>query len=166
MRNIIPISATILLALSLSCCSDNESSVNTKTHVLGTVSPSMNSLFDKKINDLLRSDKITLDPATLDLNFDIQAAKGVDGHLSLCTDYIVNNNSEYDINYESCKLNTVLANGHYNSSIKLNNDVNSLIGVVLFDDISIAPIYKEFKLSEAEKFVFRNDSKNHVLSWN
>lgn len=141
------ISLILLVALALNSCNYDQKN----THQKSTVTNSFN--------------KTTLASTLVNLNFNIEAARGTEGYLSLCTDYLINNN-QYDINYDSCKLSTSLENGHYNSSIKLKDNVQSIIGVVLFDDISIEPIYKEFNLSRDKKIALRQNKNTHVLSWN
>ncbi|HIQ07382.1 MAG TPA: hypothetical protein EYH35_02875 [Thiotrichaceae bacterium] len=105
------------------------------------------------------------DKKQINLNFNIEAARGTEGHLSLCTDYSVKN-SHYEINYDSCQVSDSLQNGYYNSSIQLTKDIHSIIGVVLFDDISIDPLYKEFNLADNKNIILIENSKKQILSWN
>ena len=97
------------------------------------------------------------------IDFDVVQARTSPGLMSLCTKY-TEASGEYDVDYDSCTVQSPLVDGVYSGSMDVTNDVDSVIGVVWFKDPDIAPIYKEFMLEVGAK-VARRGAGPQAISW-
>jgi hypothetical protein len=96
------------------------------------------------------------------IDFDVAAATTAPGMLSLCTKY-TKSGEVFDIDYDSCAVQTPIINGVYNSKMDITNDINSVVGVVWFSDEAIAPIYKEFSLEIGAKIARRGAGPQAIV---
>ena len=129
MRNLI---ISSILLLGLTACGGGGGSSNTKSEP---------EILPKDIVVSDNFDFSTSRKIAIDLN--LAEAKDKEAHLSVCTEYTKNGN-EYDINYESCVIRTVLDSGVINTSLEVTNDAASVIAVVWFSDPAMLPVYQEF----------------------
>lgn len=100
---------------------------------------------------------------TIDIEFDIEAAKNADATVSICTDYIPLG-TEFDVDFESCTVSGVLDNGTFSHSMDVTNDKDSVVGVVLFQSAEMAPLYKEFSVDENQR-TKRDGTTQSVIVW-
>ncbi|PWQ97800.1 hypothetical protein [Leucothrix pacifica] len=97
------------------------------------------------------------------IDFDVEQARVSEGLMSLCTNY-TESDGAYDIDYDSCTVQSPLVDGVYSGQMDVTNDVNSVIGVVWFKDPDIAPVYKEFMLEVGAK-VARRGAGPQAIVW-
>lgn len=97
------------------------------------------------------------------IDFDVPQARTVSGLMSLCTQY-TKIAGKYDIDYDSCTVQSPLVNGAYSGKMDVTNDINSVVGVVWFKDPDFAPVYKEFSLEVGAK-VARRGSGPQTIVW-
>lgn len=97
------------------------------------------------------------------IDFDVLQARTSPGLMSLCTKY-TEANGEYDIDYDSCTVQSPLVDGVYSGKMDVTNDINSIVGVVWFKDPDIAPVYKEFSLEVGAK-VARRGAGPQAIVW-
>ena len=82
----------------------------------------------------------------LNIDFDIEAATGTSGFLSICTEYEFDGEDAYGVNFDKCALRTAIVDGIYNGDMAVTNDITSVLAVIWFADQSGAPVYNEFEL--------------------
>ncbi len=82
----------------------------------------------------------------LNIDFDIDAATGTTGFLSICTEYEFDGEDAYGVNFDKCALRTAIVDGIYNGDMAVTNDITSVLAVIWFADQSGAPVYNEFEL--------------------
>lgn len=97
------------------------------------------------------------------IDFDVAQARTTPGLMSLCTKY-TEVGGQYDIDYNSCTVQSPLVDGVYSGQMDVTNDVNSVIGVVWFKDPDFAPVYKEFMLEVGAK-VARRGAGPQAIVW-
>lgn len=78
------------------------------------------------------------------VHMSVPEAIGASAEVSFCTDYSLEDNGTYDVNYDSCVLTAPLVGGELNEELHLVNQYASVLGVVWFQDTSILPMYQEF----------------------
>lgn len=100
---------------------------------------------------------------SVDVEFDIAAARQADASVSICTDYTPLG-SEFDVDFDSCTVSGTLDNGAFSHTIDITNDKDSVVGIVLFQDAEIAPMYKEFTVDENQR-TKSDGSAQRVLVW-
>ena len=89
-----------------------------------------------------------------DFNFDtarrtnvalsIPEASAMSAEATFCTDYSLEANGAYDVEYESCVLSAPLLGGELNEELDLVNQHSSVLGIVWFEDEGMQPMYQEF----------------------
>lgn len=129
--------------------------------------PNLGAAVDSPTNtDSLNIDRsFSFDTArTIDIDFNIEAAISSDANVSICTDYSPAG-LEYDVNFESCMISGTLEDGVFKHSMEVTNDKDAVVAVVLFQDATIAPLYKEFKV-DAHQRSKGNGSMRGVIVWN
>ena len=90
------------------------------------------------------------------IDFDVEQARTSPGLMSLCTKYTSDGDS-YDIDYDSCTVQTPLVNGVYSGEMNVTNDISSVVGVVWFKDEAVPPVYKEFSLAVGARLARRGE---------
>lgn len=97
------------------------------------------------------------------IDFDVEQARTSPGLMSVCTQY-TETEGEFDVNYDSCTVQSPLENGVYSGTMDVTNDIDSVVGVVWFKDPDIAPIYKVFSLEVGAK-VARRGTGPQAIVW-
>lgn len=96
------------------------------------------------------------------IDFDVAQARTSAGLMSLCTKY-TETDGEYDVDYDSCTVQSPLVDGIYSGSMDVTNDISSVIGVVWFKDSDIDPVYKEFALEVGAKVARRGGGPQAIV---
>lgn len=92
------------------------------------------------------------------------------GFMSICTEYSeLEEDGEYDVNYDSCVLQAPVEDDSFLADIKVTNDVDSVIGVIWLkksddDETDPAPVYKVFPLKTSAT-VARRGTGPQALVW-
>lgn len=99
-------------------------------------------VFDTK--SLLVADDFAFDTAQqIDIDFDLESARNTAASVSICTSY-QQDSLGYDIDYDSCTVQSDMKSGIFNHSMEVTNEYTSVIAVVWFQDSGIEPIHREF----------------------
>lgn len=99
----------------------------------------------------------------IEVDFDVEGARNADADVSICTDFATDNQN-YDVNFNSCTASGKLVDGVFQHTIDVTNDNDSVVGVILFQDSSIAPMYKEFSVDNRMRAKGDGDTRQ-VLVW-
>lgn len=111
-------------------------------------------------NTLVVDDSFAFDTArAIDIDFDLEAARHAETSVSICTNYS-EDNSGYDIDFDSCTVQGTMQNGVFRHSMEVTNEFTSVVAVVWFLDQSAEPVYREFSVDVA------NSSDRNVKSVN
>ena len=89
----------------------------------------------------------------MNIDFDIDAATGTSGFLSICTEFEFDGEDAYGVNFDKCALRTSIVDGIYNGSMAVTNDISSVLAVIWFADESAAPVYNEFELVNGQESI-------------
>jgi hypothetical protein len=89
----------------------------------------------------------------LAIDFDIDAATGTTGFLSICTEYEFDGEDAYGVNFDKCALRASIVDGFYNGQMPVTNDITSVLAVIWFADESGAPVYNEFDLVNGQQSI-------------
>lgn len=100
---------------------------------------------------------------TIDIDFDIAAVRQKDATVTICTEFEPAGEN-FDVNFDSCSVSGLLVDGVFNHSMELTNDRDSVVAVVLFQDASIAPMFKEFTIDDSQRIKLGGDM-NSVIVW-
>lgn len=101
---------------------------------------------------------------TIDIDFNLSDAADKDASVSICSEY-AQAGDIYDINFDSCTVSGNLDSGVFQHSMEVTNDKDSVVAVVLFQDASMPPMFKEFFVDAATRS--RADGTiNKVIVWN
>jgi len=113
---------------------------------------------------------LTVDPEfgfktarTVDIEFDIAQARNDEASVSICTNYEPIG-AEFDIDFDSCTISGELVNGAFNHSMEVTNDNDAVVAVVLFQDIELLPMYKEFTVDNNQRSKTDGTSRS-VIVW-
>ncbi len=106
---------------------------------------------------------------TVDVDFDLEQARGQAASVSICTDFDPQGDV-FDVNYDSCTVRGPMLNGVFQHSMEVTNDISSVAGVVWFQDQSIEPMMQVFPVvagstqSSKDRSVLSN-SGNRSIVW-
>jgi hypothetical protein len=102
-------------------------------------------VFDTKA--LLVADDFAFDTAQrIDIDFDLESARNTEASVSICTTY-AQDDIGYDINYDTCTVQSAMINGVFSHSMEVTNEYTSVIAVVWFQNPELSPIHREFTVS-------------------
>ena len=164
MKNLITLASLTLLLTACGGGGAGDSSSDTSTAVaVPAASPEAVTPLLENTADLRSSVDFDFSSSrAIAIDFDVAAATTAPGMLSLCTKY-TKSGEAFDIDYDSCAVQTPIINGVYNSKMDITNDINSVVGVVWFSDETIAPIYKEFLLEVGAKIARRGAGPQAIV---
>ena len=115
---------------------------------IATNSEAIVTVPDSDSSELItRSDFLFDTSRAVHLKVDLADAAGMQGILSVCTDF-QETTSGFDVNYKSCPVRGTIANGEFEKDISLMNQFDSVIAVIWFQNQAIAPLYKKFETTE------------------
>lgn len=100
---------------------------------------------------------------SVDVEFDIAVARNTEASVSICTQYTPVG-SEFDVDFDSCTISGTLDNGMFSHTMDVTNDNESVIGVVLFQDAELPPLYKVFNV-DANQRTKSDASAQRVIVW-
>lgn len=163
MKNLMTIASLTLLLTA--CGGGPLSETGTSTSDTGPVAETPDTTPELEYTADLKS-SADFDFATsraIAIDFDVAQARTSPGLMSLCTKY-TEVSGEFDIDYDSCTVQSPLVDGVYSGQMDVTNDVDSVIGVVWFKDPDIAPVYKEFMLEVGAK-VARRGAGPQAIVW-
>lgn len=163
MKNIMTVASIALLLVACGGSPEDDQASNSSTD-----SGSQGQTPDTEILEYTADLKASADfnfetSRAIAIDFDVPAARVTEGLMSLCTDY-TESGGQYDINYDSCTVQSPLQEGVYSGQMQVTNDIDSVIGVVWFKDPDFAPVYKEFSL-EVGATVARRGSGPQAIVW-
>ena len=96
---------------------------------------------------LLVADDFAFDTARrIDIDFDLESARNTEASVSICTTY-TQDDLGYDVNYDSCTVQSAMSNGVFNHSMEVTNEYTSVIAVVWFQNPTLQPIHQEFTVA-------------------
>lgn len=81
----------------------------------------------------------------LDLRVTLSEEDMQPAYLSLCTDYVIDSENSYIINYDSCLLRAPLSENEYETTITITNDLKGLVAALWFVDDNKAPISMDWR---------------------
>jgi len=152
---------TISLSLALVGCGGGSSSPDA-----GTNAPQVGAALPEAVDTAsleVDQDFSFATARTVLIEFDIESARETDADVSICTDFEPMG-EVYDIDFNSCTVNGKLDEGMFSHSMEVTNDKASVIGVILFQDPQMAPIYKEFLVDNNQRM--RGDgTEERVIVW-
>jgi len=100
---------------------------------------------------------------SIDIEFDLEQARGQEASVSLCTGYQPDGDA-FDVDYETCTVQGVMIDGMFSHQMEVTNEFDSVMGVVWFQDASMEPLYREFHVDDATRM--KNDgSMQRVIVW-
>lgn len=84
---------------------------------------------------------------SIDIEFDLESARGMEASVSICTSYDVDGDA-YDVDYESCAVRGPMLDGVFNHSMEITNEFDSVVAVVWFQDSTMVPLHREFSIDD------------------
>ncbi len=84
---------------------------------------------------------------TIDIEFDIEEARGKKASVSICTGYDAEGDA-FDVDYDSCNVRGEMNDGVFSHSMQVTNEFDSVVGVVWFQDSAMPPLYQEFHVDD------------------
>lgn len=102
----------------------------------------------------------------INVDFDLEDARGTTASVSICTGYSRILTNEYDINYDSCTVRGTMSDGVFQHQMDVTNEYSEVVAVVWFDDQSITPVYREFSIrDETSQRTPRSVMGEKVIVW-
>lgn len=99
-------------------------------------------------NTLTVAEDFSFDTArTIDIDFDLEQARGQDASVSICTSYAQDGDA-FDVDYTSCAVRGPMVDGVFSHSMDITNEFDSVIAVVWFQDASVEPLHREFTIDQ------------------
>lgn len=158
MKHLITISS---LALLLAACGGGGTSTSDGTGLIGENTDTVPAL--EYTADLKSTADFNFDTSrAIAIDFDVEQARTSPGLMSLCTDY-TETDGEFDVNYDSCTVQSPLEDGIYSGTMDVTNDIDSVVGVIWFKDPDIAPIYQVFELEVGAKVARRGGGPQAIV---
>ena len=121
-------------------------------------------------NSLTVSEEFAFDTArVIDIDFDIEAARGQEASVSICTKYAQDGDA-FDVDYTSCAVRGPMEDGVFSHSMEITNEFDSVIAVVWFQDSSLAPLHQIFTVdgpvaSADSRGIRKAGDRNRVIVW-
>lgn len=119
------------------------------TNYVGITDEELGSLAEvpeTETSRLLIMDDFTFDTSRkTTVTMSVPEAIGVSAEATFCTDYSLQVNGDYDVDYDSCILTTPLLGGELSEELNLVNHHASVLGIVWFRDNTMQPLYQEFQ---------------------
>ncbi len=97
---------------------------------------------------LIVPEEFSFDSArTIDVEFDLEQARGQDASVSICTKY-GSDGDAFDVDYTSCAVRGPMVDGVFSHSMEITNEFDSVIAVVWFQDSAMEPLHRVFSINE------------------
>lgn len=161
-QNLIRTSIALSLIATLSACSSESSdtapavgaalpapvATDTETIDPGSAITPAPAVLATDTNTLSVSEEFSFDTArTIDIDFDLEQARGQDASVSICTSYGQDGDA-FDVDYSSCAVRGPMLDGVFNHSMEITNEFDSVIAVVWFQESSIEPLHRVFTIDQ------------------
>jgi len=92
---------------------------------------------------------------TVDVDFDLEQARNQVASVSICTSFDPLGGA-FDVDYDSCTVQGQMVNGVFHHSMEVTNDIESVAGVVWFQDNSIPPLMQVFSVAHTSSHATRD----------
>jgi len=86
---------------------------------------------------------------TVDVDFDLEQARNQMASVSICTSFDPEGGA-FGVDYDSCTVHGQMVDGVFNHSMEVTNDIESVAGVVWFQNSSIQPLMQVFTVSHGD----------------
>lgn len=139
---------TTSIALALSACGGGSDDTVSQTPATGE-EPIVGAALPEPVNtdSLVVENDFSFNTArSINIEFDIEEARGKDASVSICTEYTAVN--AYDVDYSSCPVKASMIDGEFSHSMEVTNAYDSVVAVVWFNDASMDPIAQEFSVDQ------------------
>jgi len=80
---------------------------------------------------------------TVDVDFDLEQARNQLASVSICTSFDPEGGA-FGVDYDSCTVHGQMVDGVFNHSMEVTNDIESVAGVVWFQNSSMQPLMQVF----------------------
>ncbi len=108
--------------------------------VPGVITP--DTLTDTK-SLVVASDFVFDTARVIDIDFDLESARGSDATVSICTRFD-RSGGAFDVDYGSCAIRAPMTDGVFSHQMEITNEFDSVVAVVWFKDESIEPLHRVF----------------------
>lgn len=176
-QNLIRTSIALSLIAALSACSSESSD---STPAVGAAQPEPIAtdtdtgaaplVLATDTNTLSVSEEFSFDTArTIDIDFDLEQARGQDSSVSICTSYAQDGDA-FDVDYTSCAVRGPMVDGVFSHSMEITNEFDSVIAVVWFQDASIEPLHQIFTIDQpvamaGSRGIRASTNQRRVIVW-
>jgi len=94
---------------------------------------------------------------TVDVDFDLEQARNQVASVSVCTSFEPEGGA-FGVDYDSCTVQGRMVDGVFHHSMEVTNDIESVAGVVWFQDSAMQPLMQVFNVAHDTDLASKNRS--------